>query len=54
MTPAKKKPDVKSQAARFLEVAKKKAGVNEGGSKFAQAVGKATLARQARKATRIG
>jgi hypothetical protein len=53
MKMAKAKKSVQSQAARIME-AKKKAGANQGGQKFAQAMGKTTLAKQGRKATRMG
>lgn len=49
---AKAKKSVQSQATRFLEA--KKAKANQGGQKFAQDMGKATLAKQGRKATRMG
>jgi hypothetical protein len=49
--PKKKKEP--SQAQRFLEAAKK-AGVDESGRAFSRAMGKITLAKNARKATRIG
>jgi hypothetical protein len=47
---AKAKP---SQFARFLEAAEK-AQVDKSGRKFSQAMGKITLAKQARKPTRVG
>jgi hypothetical protein len=42
-----------SQSARLLEVAKK-ASAGKSGTEFQRAMGKVALARQARKATRIG
>jgi hypothetical protein len=50
---AKAKKSVQSQAARLLEAARK-TGTDQGGQKFARAMGKATLAKQGRKATRMG
>ena len=50
---AKAKKSVQSQAVRIIE-AKKKAGAGQGGEKFAQAMGKATLAKQGRKPVKMG
>ena len=44
---AKKKSDTRSQATRILEA--RKAGTDESGRKFREAMGKATLQKQARK-----
>jgi len=49
---AKAKQSVQSQATRLLEA--KKSGAAQGGQKFAQAMGKATLAKQGRKAVKMG
>jgi hypothetical protein len=55
MSQPKKKPrkSPDNQAARFIEAAKK-AGVDESGRAFSRAMGKITLAKNARKATRAG
>lgn len=54
MATAKNAPKTRqTQAERFLEAAKK-AQVDGSGHTFARAMGKATLARNGRKATRIG
>jgi len=53
MAKAKAKKSVQSQAVRIIE-AKKKAGANQGGQQFAQAMGKATLTKQGRKAVKMG
>ena len=53
MAKAKKAVKAKTQAERLLEVAKK-AQVNAGGSKFSEAMGRITLARNARKSSRMG
>jgi hypothetical protein len=43
----------KTQAERLMEVAKK-ARVDQGGSKFTEAMARITMARNARKSSRIG
>jgi len=53
MAKAKKAVKAKTQAERLMEIAKK-AQVNDSGSKFSQAMGKITMARNARKSTRMG
>jgi hypothetical protein len=52
MAKAKKKAE-KSQAQRFLEAAKK-AQVDESGRAFSRAMGKITLAKNARKPAKMG
>ena len=49
---AKKAVTTKTQAERFMEVAKKAQA--DKGSKFSEAMGKITMARNARKSTRMG
>jgi hypothetical protein len=50
---AKAKVDTRTQAERLMEVAKK-AQASSGGSKFSEAMGRITMARNARKKTRMG
>jgi hypothetical protein len=50
---AKTKKSVQSQAMRILEAAKK-SGADRGGQNFARTMGKATLAKQGRKPTKMG
>jgi hypothetical protein len=49
---AKKAVKVKTQAERLMEVAKAKGG--QSGSKFSEAMARITMARNARKQTRMG
>ena len=51
MAKAKK---TQTQAERLLETAKKKAHGDKSGGKFARDMGKITMARQSRKATKMG
>jgi hypothetical protein len=53
MAKAKKAVKAKTQAERFLEVAKK-AREDQSGRKFSEAMGKITMAKNARKSRRMG
>ena len=50
---ASKAVKAKTQAERLMEVAKKARG-DQGGSKFSEAMARITMARNARKSSRIG